>query len=656
MPFIRLLISLLAVSPLGALARLGGSPGASAAAKAPALIEIISPDGAVRVAISLTSDGAPTYTVHFREKEVVRASRLGLMLAEADLTKGLRLNKASPVTTVDDRYTLNSDKRSHCRYTANRRVLHFSGPAGPRLSVVFQVSNDGVAFRYELEGKGAAVYHLTAEQTSFQLPVTAKGWLHPHAKAGTGWSRTQPSYEEHYAMAIPVGTPSPLGEGWSFPALFEVEGQWLLLTEAGMGRTYCGTHLAHAAPGSAYTIALAQAPERTAPQAALLPESPLPWVTPWRVLVLGATLAPIVESTLTTDLSAPAQTPVLPDAPGLAAWSWVMLGDNSMEYATQQKFVDFAAAMDWRYCLVDAYWDTRLGYAKTAELASYARAKNVALLLWYNSNGNWNDAPQSPIQLLVDPAGRRREFARLQQMGIAGVKIDFFGGDGQSFMNYYQDLLEDAARYGLLVNFHGTTIPRGWNRTYPNLLTMEAVRGFEFVTFDSLSTERQPTHCAMLPFTRNAVGPMDFTPVCLGELAGKQRRTSNAFELALAVLFQSGIQHYALTPDDLATQPPVVVETLRRLPRQWDEVKLLDGYPGQYAVLARRAADKWYVAGINGSDAPRPIQLDLRALGFTTGTLIADGTTHRTFATRPLTTPALTLTLPAHGGFLIRPD
>ncbi|UOQ68789.1 glycoside hydrolase family 97 protein [Hymenobacter volaticus] len=630
---------------------------ATATAQAANPVLVSSPDGVVQVSVDVTPQGQPTYAVRYRAAELLRPSRLGLQLASADLTQGLKLTKADKVEAVTDNYQLATDKRADCRYRANRRVLHFASKAGaPTLSVVFQVSNDGVAFQYLIEGKSADVQRITTEATTFHLPAGAKGWLHPHAVAQTGFANTQPSYEENYQRGIAAGTPSTLGQGWSYPALFETGGRWVLLTEAGMDRTYCGTHLAHQSPDAEYAVAFPQAPEKTTPDAALLPESRLPWRSPWRVIVVGNSLAPIVESTLTTDLSAPAKTPALPEAPGKSSWSWVLLGDKNTTYDVQRRFIDYSASMGWRYCLVDALWDKQIGYEKTAELAQYARSKNVALLVWYNSNGSWNEAPQTPTKLLFDAESRRKEFARIKQMGVAGVKIDFFGGDGQSFMNYYQDLLTDAAQAGLLVNFHGATIPRGWNRTYPNLMTMEAVKGFEFLTFDQRNTDQEATHCATLVFTRNAVGPMDFTPMAFSEINGKQRRTSNAFELALSVVFQSGIQHYAEVPEGMAAQPAYVQDFVKKLPPRWADVKLLDGFPGEYAVLARQALDgKWYVAGINATDAPKTMQLDLGKLGLKQGTLITDGDTNRSFSTRAVSGTTLSVTLPARGGFVVQP-
>jgi alpha-glucosidase len=628
-----------------------------AAAQAAQPIRISSPDGAVLVTVDATAQGQATYAVRYRQAELLRPSRLGLRLGSADLTQGLKLTKADQQTVVTDDYQLATDKRANCRYRANRRVLHFAGAAGaPQLSIVFQVSNDGVAFQYVLEGPSQEVQRITAESTTFHLPAGAKGWLHPHAKAQTGFANTQPSYEENYQRGIAAGTPSTIGQGWSFPALFQTGGHWVLLTEAGMDRTYCGTHLAHESPDAEYAVAFPQPPEKTTPDAALLPESRLPWRTPWRVVVVGNSLAPIVESTLTTDLSAPAKTPLLTEAPGKSSWSWVLMGDQNTTYDVQRRFIDYAANMGWRYCLVDALWDKQIGYDKTQELAQYARSKNVGLLVWYNSNGHWNQAPQTPTNVLFEAESRRKEFARIKQMGVAGVKIDFFGGDGQSFMNYYQDILTDAAQVGLLVNFHGATLPRGWNRTYPNLMTMEAVKGFEFLTFDQRNTDQEPTHCATLPFTRNAVGPMDFTPMAFSEIRGKERRTSNAFELALSVLFQSGIQHYAEVPEGMAAQPAYVQDFVKKLPPRWADVKLVDGFPGEYAVLARQApGGAWYIAGINATDAPKTIQVDLGKLGLKQGTLITDGTTNRSFSTRPVAGNTISVTLPARGGFVVQP-
>jgi hypothetical protein len=360
---------------------------------------------------------------------------------------------------------------------------------------------------------------------------------------------------------------------------------------------------------------------------AVFPESTLPWTTPWRLIVVGDQ-ATVVESNLGADLAAkPLSAAVTPaDAPGKASWSWPLLGDAQTVYDVQKRFIDYAADMGWRYTLIDALWDQQIGYERLKELVDYARSRKVKILVWYNSAGDWNTAPQTPRDMMLTHEGRVREFERLQQIGIAGLKVDFFGGDGQSMIQYYQDILEDAARFGLLMNFHGATVPRGWHRTYPNLMTMEAIRGLEFITFEQKNAEDAPTHMAMLPFTRNVFDPMDFTPVVLDRINNIERRTSSAFELATAVLFTSGIQHYAEIPEGMARAPSYVREFMKRVPSIWDDVKFLAGEPGKFVVLARRSGKQWYVAGINGERTSREVTLNFASLGIKRGaTAITDG-------------------------------
>jgi hypothetical protein len=310
------------------------------------------------------------------------------------------------------------------------------------------------------------------------------------------------------------------------------------------------------------------------------------------------------------------KTAKLAGGPGKASWSWPKLGDNQTTFDVQRRFVDFAAEMGWAYCLVDALWDTQIGDEKMRTLSDYAREKKVALLVWYNSNGSWNDAFQTPKNRMITRELRREEFARLRKLGIAGVKVDFFGGDGRAFVDYYHDILEDAAAFGILVNFHGATLPRGWERTYPNLMTAEAVRGFEFITFEQGNADKAPAHMAMLPFTRNVFDAMDFTPLSLERLPKIKLRTTPAAELASAVLFTSGIQHYVEIPEGMAQQPDYVRDVLKRLPSVWEDSRFLAGYPGKLAVFARRGADgRWWVAGFNGEGVEKTAGVSLIGIG-----------------------------------------
>jgi hypothetical protein len=480
-----------------------------------------------------------------------------------------------------------------------------------------------VAFRYVFPDSSATVHELRAEQTSFTLPRDARAWLQPIAQAKTGWGQSNPSYEEYYLKDVPVGGSSPTGAGWVYPALFRTGDTWLLVSESGLGRDYAGTRLRSDAPDGEYSIGFPD-PREGMNGAAVNPRSALPWRTPWRVIAIGS-LRTVAESMLGVDVADPARKPADSTiVPGKASWSWPLMGDGATNFDVQRRFIDYAADMGWRYCLIDAGWDQQIGDAKLAELIAGARAKRVRILLWYNSAGDWNTTPQTPRDRMLTHEKRVAEFSRLRDLGVAGVKIDFFGGDGQSVIAYYQDILEDAAAYGLLVNFHGATLPRGWERTYPNLMTMEAVRGLEYVTFGQDNADAEPSHAAMLPFTRNVFDPMDFTPMVLDRINRIERRTSSAFELALSVLFTSGIQHYAEIPEGMAKAPAYVRDFLRTVPSIWDDVRFLDGYPGRFVVMARRSGNQWFIAGINADTSARSLTLDLRDIPGDGGTMITD--------------------------------
>jgi hypothetical protein len=446
-------------------------------------------------------------------------------------------------------------------------------------------------------------------------------------------------------------------EGWVFPALFRTGKTWLLVSEGSLPRTYCASHLGHLSPDGEYTIAFPDA-RQTMNGQPVNPASTLPWTTPWRFVAVGD-LKTIVESTLGTDLADKPSQPVPADSikPGKASWSWPLLGDNETKFDTQKRFIDYAADMGWAYCLIDADWDRKIGYEKMKELADYAKTKNVGILLWYNSAGDWNTVKYTPQNRMLTHESRVQEFERLKAMGVKGLKIDFFGGDGRPVIAYYHDILADAAPYGFLINFHGATLPRGWQRTYPHLMTMEAIRGEEYITFQQRDADQQPTHSAMLPFTRNLFDPMDFTPVVLDTINKKiKRRTTSAFELALSVLFTSGIQHYAEIPEGLAKAPDYVRDFLKRVPSVWEDTKFIDGYPGKFVVLARKGDGRVYVAGINAEAAEKTFSLDLSQMP-PNGTLITDGDGgNLSFRHEAVKLPAngkLDITLKPNGGFVL---
>lgn len=616
-----------------------------------------SPDKSIVLNVSLSASGEIQYNIQRSGVNIIYPSALGMMMKGHDFTQGMKLINISKPARIIESYQTKNAKKSSILYQANQLVLSFANEEKKKMEIIFRLSNDGAAFRYSFPWINNNNETITKELSSFSFHKETTAWLQPMSEAKTGWEHCHPSYEEHYLQNISVGAVSPLKSGWVYPALFKTNDTWVLITEAALDGTYCGTRLINDSASAVYSIGFAD-PREVFTGGGYLPENNKPWLTPWRIITIGS-LKTIAESTLGTDL-APAA--LLKDTsfvkPGKASWSWINSKDDNITFDEQKKYIDYAHDMHWQYCLIDADWDTKIGYDKVAELSAYAKQKNVGLLLWYNSAGDWNTIKYHPKDVLLTKEGREKEFSRLQAMGIKGVKIDFFGGDGQSMIKYYIDILNDAAKHKLLVNFHGATLPRGWQKTYPHLMTAEAIYGMEMVTFDQKAADKQANHCAMLPFTRNAFDPMDFTPMNLTGLTSSNctRRTTPAFELALSVLFLSGIQHYAQSPEGMVGVPDDVKAFLRKLPGNWDDVKFLEGYPGKYAVIARRSGNRWYIAGINGDKNEKKLNLDLTSFKKNNVTLFTDGTGSELFSKAILNAAKqkkCDLTLNANSGFVM---
>lgn len=611
-----------------------------------------SPDNNLTVDFGVNSKNQAWYLVKHNSQVVVDTSALGLVRKDADFSKDLKVAEISGSEKVEDHYTMLTGKQKDITYTANQKTLHLENKGGQKMDIVFNVSDDGVAFKYKFTETSGDVKYITDEKTAYNFKPTTKAWLQPMSKAKTGFAKTNPSYEEHYQMEVPVNTPSPIGQGWIYPALFKDDDTWVSVSETGLGNNYCGTHLKYDEAGKAMKVVFPQPEEVFAKGAALNPESKLPWETPWRILAIGD-LQTVTQSTLGTDLADKAVTnDVAFVKPGVASWSWAILKDDATNFETTKQFIDYAQQMHWPYCLIDADWDKRIGIDKIKELVAYGKERNVKLILWYNSAGDWNEVTLTPKDRFLTEEARDNEFKWLHDTGIAGVKIDFFGGDGQSMIAYYHDILKSALKHNILVNFHGATLPRGWQRTYPNLMTAEAIKGFEFITFDQNTANAAPQHCAMLPFTRNLYDPMDFTPMSLDVIPNINRRTTPGFELALPTLFLSGVQHLAEIPAGMAKQPEYVVNYLKDIPTVWDETKLLAGYPGKDVVMARRKGNSWYITGINGENKAKTLEIDL---GFIKkdGYLITDGTTEK-WETKQVKPGKTTISFKPYGGFVMK--
>jgi len=619
---------------------------------------ITSPDRNISVHFSISKNKNACYMIKFAGELIIKESKLGLIREDDDFSGNLSIESISGIDTIKDDYEMLQGKKNKYSYTAYKRVYHLKNANGKKMDIIFQVSNDGVAYRYYFPEKSDGIKKIVKETSSFNFNPGTKAYIQHMSEAKSGWSQVNPCYEEFYQQGIEIENLQFNNAGWVFPALFNYGEYWMLLSETAPDRDYCGCRLQQDSISHEFFIDFPLAAEKIF-EGELNPESQLPWKTPWRIVVIGKGLKTIVESTLGTDLAEPSKLKDISFVkPGQSSWSWVLLKDDSTVYDVQKRFIDYASDMNWEYCLIDATWDTRIGYDKIKELAEYAKKKNVGLTLWYNSAGDWNTTFQTPRDKMLTHKSRVKEFNKIKTMGIKGIKVDFFGGDGQSVMKYYQDILEDAAEYELMVNCHGATLPRGWQRTYPNLVTVEAIKGFEYVTFDQFDADNEPNHSCMLPFTRNVFDPMDFTPVCFSEVPGIKRITSNGFELALSIVFWSGIQHFAETLKGMAKVPDYVKNFLREIPNRWDDTKFVDGFPGKFVVIARKFDDTWYVAGINGENIEKTLNCELPFVESTKkATLITDGEDNRSFRTEKINlypNKPLEINLKGNGGFVIK--
>ena len=602
--------------------------------------KVTSPDGNVAIEVRLADPGLVAdypagkirlyYEVQCKDRTVLPLSPLGIERQDRVFVDGLKFVEARPVIFVNETYTMLTGKRKVCRNYAKEQTLVFFGPDNAKLELVIRAYDDGVAFRYRFPESSDERHVVLSEATGFRLPEGGRVWAHPYDKA----SEYTPAYETYWVDGVPVGTASSNEEGWAFPLLFCTSDRtrWGLLTEAAVDGSYCGSHLSQPASDGVHRLLFPAEGEGNG-TGSVEPSWTLPWATPWRVVIVGETLAPIVESDLVTHLNPPS---MVADTgwikPGRASWSWLSDHDSPQDHDKLRTFIDLAAEMGWEYSLIDANWNI-MKNGTIHDLIAHANRKGVGLLLWYNSGGPHNYVTEQPRGTMDLRQVRRHEFRRLRDWGIKGVKIDFFQSDKQNIIQLYHDILKDAADFQIMVNFHGCTLPRGWSRTYPHLMTMEAVRGAECYSFDRSFTNYAPMHNTVMPFTRNAVGPMDYTPVMFDDNVYKHI-TTNAHELALSVVFQSGWLHFADRVSaylDLADAPK---QFLKTVPVTWDETKFVAGEPGQFVVLARRQGDRWYLGGINGRQAERAVKV---ALPFLEGNaqyttlMIGDGKTPRRF-------------------------
>lgn len=608
---------------------------------------LASPSDHCEIIIEQKNDGGLSYEARRDGKVVISNSPLGLRCDNQDFEKALVFDSAGDAAVHSEVYDLFSGAHTHVDHQVRQRSLVFHNANGVPLEIDVAATDEGVAFRYRFPETNSSIRIVELEATGFKLPQNARGWLQPYHAAGP----YTPAYEDFFFNVAPGDRPPnsrAKAVGWGFPALFHVPDvdTWALLTESGTDESYCGCHLAPDSSGGLYSIAFPLADQSTkgwtnkfAPE----PRYSFPWTMPWRVIVLGKTAGDIAMSSLVTDLAAPSR---LADTswikPGRASWAWWAYPSGPDTTNLFNSFTDFAAKMGWEYTLFDAGW----WKAGLKNISDYAHTKGVVPLAWCFATD------------FYDPETRVKKLDSLATDGVRGVKVDFWCSDRQEAIAAMQGLFRDAAARKMVVNTHGCTIPRGWQRTWPNFLTAEAVLGTESYFYEPRYTEKAAELNTVLPFTRNAIGPMDSTPVACTPKKFT-RTTTAAHELATAIILNSGIIHYADKPEFFESLPAEALQVFRDAPARWDETRCLAGEPGHVVVFARRSGNSWFIAGLNGTATPLPLDLDLSAFAnFQKRNLIAEGADAimQVTVSKPEASTKWKHTMPPRGGFILRLD
>ncbi len=590
--------------------------------------KISSPDGKLLLSCTV-QDGHASYNIVYDGKQMLQDSPLGFAADAGEFREGLQFVKADSSVLSQD-YELRASKQNRVSMTCKVLNVTLKNAKGHDYTIEFRVANNDVALRYNLpawdgfaHGKKMSV-RIMEEATAFALPQGTTTFLSPQSHPMIGWKGTKPSYEEEYKWDVPMSERSQYGRGYTFPALFRVNGDgWVLLSETDVDSRYCGSRLSEVQDGNRYQIAFPMQQENNGNGTAE-PAMSLPNTTPWRTITVGSTLKPIVETTVAWDHVTPRYETKHQYKYGKGTWSWILWQDSSICWKDLKEYIDLAHKLGYPYSLVDCGWDINLGKEKMEELVRYAKSQNVELFLWFSSSGWWNDIQQSPINIMSNSIKRKQAMRWMQQMGVKGIKVDFFGGDKQETMRIYEDILSDADDHGLMVIFHGCTLPRGWERMYPNFVGSEAVLASENLYFQQHFCDEEARNTATHPFIRNTVASMEFGGSFLsrklyrGNLpngGGNQRRTTDTHELAQAVLFQNPIQNFALAPENLNAiggggVPQVALDFMKQVPTTWQQTRFVDGYPGQFCVLERVSeAGTLYVAGNNATKENKTMRI-----------------------------------------------
>lgn len=589
--------------------------------------EISSPDSKLKLNV-FSEGGKAMYTVSFQGKTMLDKSPLGLITNESDFSENLKFIN-SKKDFISKKYSNEKIKKSDIEYKANTLTVNLMNADQFNIGIEFQVSDNNIAFRYDIppmKDRFSAV--VQSEVTGYRFPQQTTTFLSPMMKPMTGFARTAPSYESGYKADAKLGAKADYG--YVFPGLFHTGNDgWVLLSETGVNSLYCASHLDTTSEKNLYKVAYPNMAENNGFGSSGAAIS-LPGTTPWRTITVGNSLKPIVETTIPFDVVDQIYEPSQKYQFGKSTWSWILWQDNSMNYDDQIQFIDLAAKLNYEFILIDALWDKNIGKEMMKELIQYAKSKNVGVLLWYNSNGSANDAPMGPRNKMSSSVERKKEMKWLREVGVKGLKVDFFGGDKQETMRLYEDILSDANDFDLTIIFHGATLPRGWEVMYPNYAGSEAVLASEMLYFSEDVRKQEAFFATLHPFIRNTVGSMEFGGTFLNKYLTKsnteknKRHTTDGFQLATAVLFQNPIQMFAIMPNNLTDVPKSQLDFMKKVPTLWDETIFIDGYPGKYSVIARRHQNQWFVAGINAEKTVKKLKIKLPMFAGKTVKLIND--------------------------------
>ncbi len=566
-----------------------------------------SPDGKICVDIDLTD--RLSYTISYKDRPIINPSPLGFEFQdEPPMYKGFTLLNSPQTTREQDSWTpVVKNKHSHIDMHWNEIQLNLVEKDGEqrRMDLSFRVYDQGVAFRYQLYSSSKIGNRtISREMTGFSVADQAQAWAASYKPRYT--SSQESEFNKVPLAAFNKETLAGL------PLLVEVDKEnYLAITEAHIAN-YPGFYIGRESDVNGQALLSTKL-------------SPLPGEkengskarffdkiqTPWRVLMIGDNPGKFIESEIVQSLN-PACAIKDPSwiKPGLCAWDHWWSGEVKMEDAVIKEYIDFASAQGWPYMLIDWQWygpfnQAQADITKAApqinmpEILNYAKQKNVRLWLWlYSTDANRNNAYEKAFELY-------------ERWGIAGVKIDFMDRDDQEMVNWYHKVIKKAAEHRLMINFHGAYKPDGIERTYPNMMTREGVLGEEYAKF---SDRIRPAHNVTLPFTRMLAGPMDYTPGGFLNVTPAQFKNQSptlmmntrCAELAKFVIYESPLTVFCDHPKHVLGQPGS--DFLQVVPTVWDDIHFVDGYPGEFIVMAKRSATNWFIGAMT-NDVARKVKV-----------------------------------------------